>query len=397
MDKQRVIICADVRFPKEDPGANRIEFVAKALQMVGFDVCILSHGRTDYKKQDQNGFAEFNGIKFWNMQTSENSIKKNVEIKIGGSRKILSKLTDMHIQNNDIIYVYGNNAFFVYPILSYCKKNKIKSCIDVVEWHQPYQYKGGVFSLRYQGLDYTFKRLAVKFDYIITISSCIKQYYEKKHERILILPPLTEVKDLTFETKRKKEGVIQLIYPGNPITKENIKVMLESLAMLDVKQRKQLVFNITGISEQKLREYLGKDQRILDEIGETIVFHGFMEYSALTKLYEEMDYLFFSRYENLVTEANFPSKVPELMAKGIIPIGNKVGDYYLYLEDGVNSILFDKDNTLDCASALMRVIEDNSEIPSMKSACIACAKKNFDYKNWVGRIRDFFMGEDSEK
>lgn len=397
MKKQRVIICADVRFPKEDPGANRIEFVAKALQMVGFEVCILSHGRIDYETRDQDGYAEFNGIKYWNMQTSKNAIKKNIEIKIGGSRKILAKLYEMDVQKNDIIYVYGNNAFFVRPLLSYCRKNRVKSCIDVVEWHQPYQYKGGVFSPRYQSLNYTFKRLAPKFDYIIAISNCIKEYYEKKHEQILILPPMTEVQDVIWKEKQGKKAVTQLIYPGNPITKDDINVMLEALASLTPEQRKHFVFNITGISEEKLRMFLGKEQRVLDEIGESVIFHGFMEYSSLIELYENMDYLYFSRYDNLVTRANFPSKVPELMAKGIVPIGNKVGDYYLYLEDGVNSILFDKNDALDCASALERVIKNNSEISSMKGACVACAKKNFDYKNWTGKMEEFFIGEDIEK
>lgn len=396
MDRKKIIICADVGFPKGDPGSNRIEFVGKALQNAGFEVCILSHGKVNGETCDENGFAEFNGIKYWNMPTSENSIKRKMEIKIGGSKKLLAKLSEMKIKEDDIVYVYGNNAFFVAPILSYCKKHEIANCIDVVEWHQPYQYKGGVFSIRYHSMNYTFTRLAKKFDYLIAISNCIKEYYEEHHKSILVLPPLTEIKIKKREEK-EEQSIIQLIYPGNPITKENIKVMLEALGALEEWQRKRLVFNITGIKEQQLRQYLGHDQIILDNVKDTVIFHGFMEYSDLAELYDSVDYLFFSRYDNLVNKANFPSKIPELMAKGIVPIGNKVGDYYLYLKDGTNAILFEKDDVKDCANALKRVVNNGDSLLEMKNACINCAKNNFDYANWADKLHVFFVGETSEK
>ena len=245
-------------------------------------------------------------------------------------------------------------------------------------------------------MNYTFVRLAKKFDYIIAISNCIKEYYAKYHEHILIVPPLTESKMHKKEAGRER-NVIQLIYPGNPITKENIKVMLEALGTLGNEERQQLIFNITGITEPRLRQYLGQDQNVLDKVRDMVIFHGFMEYSALTDLYENVDYLFFSRYDNLVNKANFPSKIPELMAKGIVPIGNKVGDYYLYLNDGINAILFDKDDVADCACALKRVVENEDALSEMKNACIVCAKNHFDYMNWIDTFRDFFVGENSEK
>ena len=47
--KRRLIICADRSFPRGDAGANRILFMAKALQETDWDVFVISTGRNEEK------------------------------------------------------------------------------------------------------------------------------------------------------------------------------------------------------------------------------------------------------------------------------------------------------------------------------------------------------------
>ena len=52
--KKRLFICADRNFPRGDAGANRILFMAKALQEKGWNVTVISTGKKneqDYNKE----------------------------------------------------------------------------------------------------------------------------------------------------------------------------------------------------------------------------------------------------------------------------------------------------------------------------------------------------------
>lgn len=87
-----------------------------------------------------------------------------------------------------------------------------------------------------------------------------------------------------------------------------------------------------------------------------IVYHSWLEYSELMKLYEGVDFALLPRPINITTQANFPSKVPEMMNKGIPIIMNRVGDIADYLTDNVDSILYDGEGAENCVIAIRRVL-----------------------------------------
>lgn len=385
---QRVIFCADIRFPRGDAGANRIQYVANTLQEIGYDVFIVSCGENEY---DGTYTKYYEGIRYQNIKIGDNKIRRIFDTKMNSGNKILD-IAKMHaLSSKDIVYIYGSNAFFVNPIRKYCLKNNIRCVIDVVEWHQPFQYKLGRYDPRYISANYTFIRLAHRIRNIIAISSCIQNYYGESCNSIVI-PALIDTKRILM-SKEKSGKKIHLIYPGNPFTKDDIRVMLKGLLELSLEERSNIAFHSTGISEKMLRDFLGEEQTILDDLGDTLIIHGRLEYQELEKLYNRMDFLFMSRPDTLVTEANFPSKVPELMSWGIVPICNKQGDYADYLTDGVDSILFLKNTPSDCAMALRRGINTSIEMRNkMKIAARKCAEDNFDYRKWSQKVERFFKG-----
>ena len=61
--KRRLIICADRSFPRGDAGANRILFMAKALQETDWDVFVISTGRNEEKYYDKLKDIFENGTK----------------------------------------------------------------------------------------------------------------------------------------------------------------------------------------------------------------------------------------------------------------------------------------------------------------------------------------------
>ncbi len=385
----RVIICGDVSFPRGDPGANRILYVAQVLLSLGKDVVVLAHESDDAAMLLNNG--EYKGIVCKFLKKGNGKFKKLFNRKLLGGENSVRVLKEMQCSSDDVVYIYGNNALFVQPIIKFCRKNHIKTYIDVVEWHQPYQYTGGRLSPRFWVIDYTFTHLAKRCDTIIAISNTIAEYYKKYGCKVSILPPLIDTSSQEPKYDFEETQKINIIYPGNPITKDDILTMFKGLLLLDKSILNRITFHSTGITENMLRVFLGKDKGIIDELKQTIVFHGFMPYNELIKLYQEMHFVYMSRFINRVTEANFPSKIPEIMAWGIIPICNRVGDYHRYLKDGHDAILFDGNTPESCAEALTRACSISpSVISDMKRNARECAEREFDYKVWSERINLMF-------
>ena len=97
-----------------------------------------------------------------------------------------------------------------------------------------------------------------------------------------------------------------------------------------------------------------------------------------------------------MTRANFPSKVPEVMCYGIIPIVSKVGDYTdIYLKDGKNSIIFEGCSAQACLEALRRAINmSQTEKENLSQGARKCAENDFFYQKWEKRISDFIVGKE---
>ena len=90
-----------------------------------------------------------------------------------------------------------------------------------------------------------------------------------------------------------------------------------------------------------------------------------------------------------MTLSNFPSKVPEVMTYGVVPVVSRVGDYTkYYLKDGVNSVVFEGCDANSCAKAIRRAISfSKEEYIEISSKARECVEKKFDYHNWTKKIK----------
>lgn len=112
-----------------------------------------------------------------------------------------------------------------------------------------------------------------------------------------------------------------------------------------------------------------------------------MEYDELVKLYQQMHFLILARDINEMTKANFPSKVPELMCYGVIPIVSRVGDYTkYYLVSDRNSIIMDGCSKEVIKEAIKRCLQMSCEsINNMSRNARETAEEKFGI--WTGLRR----------
>lgn len=188
-----------------------------------------------------------------------------------------------------------------------------------------------------------------------------------------------------FPYEYNKSGKIKFIFSANGKMKDSLESMLRGISSLSKEKVKQIEFHLTGVKESTVREILGDN---FDSMQDVIILHSWMEYKDLVELYNQAHFLFLAREKNHMTESNFPSKVPEAMTYGVIPIVSDVGDYTkYYLEDGKNALIMNGYDVEVCMKSLNRaIVLPKEEIKSLSNRCREFAEDVFDYRNWTDII-----------
>lgn len=179
----------------------------------------------------------------------------------------------------------------------------------------------------------------------------------------------------------------RFILPANGMMKDALPEMLHGLALLTKEELSRLEFHFTGVTENQIKSILNGFE--YEKIKNSVILHDWMKYENLISLYQNMHFLLLARDTNQMTLSNFPSKVPEVMTYGVVPVVSRVGDYTkYYLKDGVNSVVFEGCDANSCAKAIRRAMSfSEEEYIEISSKARECVERQFDYHNWTKKIK----------
>jgi len=374
---RRVIICGLFKYPRGGALANYIQYLASALQTAGYQVEILSYINPEFCSSDL--------YEYKNVSIHEISCKKGPK----PLRRLMNgKLFPITLENglkklklseNDVVIP----SFSVLPLKSLFKlKNKygFKTVGIPLEWFSDEDFSNDYYRREFR------ERFAMNqnHDLLFPISHLISEQFPNVPS--LILPPMTDTHEFPFV--EKKEGPYEFIFSANGKMKDALPEMLQGTAMLSDEQIGSMKLHLTGVKEETVREIL--DETDFERLKDTLIVHNWMQYDELIALYQRVHYLFLARKTCQMTLANFPSKVPEAMTYGIVPVVSRVGDYTkYYLEDNVNSLIFDGYDKKACYESLCRALEvPFSDYQKLSHGARKCAEDRFDYRNWSEPIKD---------
>lgn len=391
----RVFICADRAFPRGDAGANRILFMAKALIEKKWNVFVVSTGKMKeehYNKQ-KNCYT-YEGVDYQNVKANKNNTLQKVLHNFLDGNNAIKILKQQKIQSSDIILLYTSNYFFSKAIVNFAEKNGIRIAVDIVEWHQDFQYKKGKSDINYKLYTKFFNHVVPKTHNVIAISKCLKEHFESLGCYVSIVPIYIDSDKSVQIAKNISGDKLNLIYPGNPYRKDDLLSMLQAINGMDEASQKRICLHLTGVNEGLLLSCIPGDEGLLKKLinSNNVVLHSWLEYDKLIELYSTIDFALIARPINKVTEANFPSKVPELLINGIPAITNRVGDIVDYLEDGMDSILYNGAGADNCREAIYRALALSMEVRiGMKTKAFETAKTKFSYHLCSDNLHNFFM------
>lgn len=386
-DGMRLFICTSLKFPYGSAAANRLLAIGKMARESNIEPMVIACGENIAEEYDEGLQAyQHNGVRYSNNGTA-NSMVGQLEAK-NRTIRILDRYSP---GQNDIILIYSNVFYFAGGLAAHAKKSYgCKVIFDITEWHRPFQFNTGCFHPYYLSFLINTFFVMPEADGILCISKYLSEKKMWKNVPRFILPSVLDVSSYgCSEGKHNKKKIY--IYPGNPGKKDDFASMLKGFLLLSGNERKQIEFHITSVKPQTLSVLLGKDAVLLDKLKDIMVFHDWMEYSELLKLYSTADFLLIAKPDNIVSRANFPSKAAELMACGVIPVITKVGDISQYVTDHYDSLLIEEDAPELIVQAIRKSLSlSESGIAAMRRNARTTAETNFDYRVWSKRLVDFF-------
>ena len=378
MHIKRIFIVEANNFPRGSANANYIQYLGLALNT---DKCKVIVGGTEK-----------------NITTYKNGFVREIEYyNIPWKKKYISSFNYFLLNQLNKKYTFSQNDYFILYSIDYLTIKWLLKKVDIshicacqVEDFQPFQFKFGKFNPKIQYLKLSKKFIRNKKIKLLPISSFIAEQYPDNP--VLILPIMADSTESVFIKKEIDMKKINFVYPGLKKTndEDDMELILKSLSKLNDDKLKRIKLHITGIKKE---EFLTR-YKVESRVEKILEIHGWMAYEELVSLYKNMDYLLLIRKENNVTKANFPSKIPELMAFGVIPVCTVVGDYTkYYLTDNKDIIFVNKESVQDCCNAINRAIDlDENVYAGMRLNARRLIEEKFDYKIWKEKINKFIFG-----
>lgn len=391
---RRIFICCSDPFPFGTANSNYIRNFSKCLKSAGYDVTVVGIGKNRKEDSVESAYV-YQGIKYHNVDIPLKGAKNFLKAEVLTGAKMKSVLAEFGIRKTDYIFIYSSLFSVINTAVKLVQKDHVISI--EVEWLQPFQYKKGKLDPMYIIWNTAFNYRLKRIQRFLPISTTLQKMMLSKGRDAVVMPVLTDSSEVKFESGAhvKEHGVLNLIYSGAATNKDSFPCMIKALAALSEEELSGLQLHFTSLTEEKLRECMCGHEEEVNKVLPHIVFHGWLEYQELLELYRKMDFTLLAREKNLATLSNFPSKIPELMAFGVIPLCSNVGDYTeIYLSDGIDSIQFEEDSVSSCNRAIKRALGlSDLDIATMKMNTRKCVEEKFDYINWCAFIRNFIQGK----
>ena len=385
--KERVIIISDCPYPRGGAIANYIYHLALAIQYANYSVHIIAPINDE---DERDKFAEKGNIVFHGFCTCKNRVVRHFTSRYGNVLPIHGIISKLNLQQNDIVYLQGKNPFVVNYLLKLKKRKKFRITAGIYELFAKEDYPDKNKEKKYLSVQKILFGRFLDFDFLMPISTLICKKYNEFGKRCLIVPPLADYDECTSITREDKS--INFIIPANGKMKDSLSDMLRAFYLVAVKSKMNIYLHICGVSIENIGRILSEDE--INRLGKHLVIHDWMSYKELQQLYQSTHFLLLAREISQMTLANFPSKVPETMTYGVIPIVSDVGDYTsLYLKDGYDSIYIKGVGCDACKTAIeLAVHMSTAERYQICRNVRRTVKEKFDYRIWATKI-DAFLSE----
>jgi glycosyltransferase involved in cell wall biosynthesis len=183
-------------------------------------------------------------------------------------------------------------------------------------------------------------------------------------------------------------SALTLLFSGSP-GRDRQGIILRSVKRLR-SEGLNVVIEYVGSTVDQVRQSLGAEATVLDDLGHAAVCHGNVTYERLPAILGRASYAVLLRDDARWSRACFPSKVPEFLSLGIPLICNLTSDLGEYVRDGREALLTHSVTEEAFTEVLRRAASGGRELRERMSKCAReRAGQCFDMRKYAIPLRKF--------
>lgn len=378
-----IVMISDNRYPDGDAGAVRERVLADMLKSLGHTVYRIGRVCGNYNQR-----ADLNSI--FTIQDKGKVNKGNLTNLLLFNNRVYRTLIQTNFKiNYDAIILTGLKASLVNRIKTYARNNSIQLFYNSVEMYSPDQFKQGRLSRHYINNRLIAEHIIDDSFQVISISSFLDNHFRKKGINSVRIPFVLEETDL-FEQEIINNKV-EIAYVGRPSRrKDYLGEIIRGMAELNSNELNKIHFTIVGIGKSQTMEWFNISQNIIDYLGESVSFLGVLPRDKALEVLRRADFtILYRSTEDINAKAGFPTKVTESIFNGIPVITNCTSDIGLYINDGINGLVIDGDNSIStCIRKASQLSKE--ELQQMKNEAIITAKTKLCATAFMPQMQSLF-------
>jgi glycosyltransferase involved in cell wall biosynthesis len=185
-----------------------------------------------------------------------------------------------------------------------------------------------------------------------------------------------------FQLAEKPGRPTRLLFVGQLTPHKGVHTAVEAFCLLKRHGHESATLTIVGDSrltdfKAQLRETVAANK-----LERQVRFLGQVKREEMPQIYREHDILIFPS----VWEEPFSITVLEALASGLAVVGTPTGGSDEILEDGLNALIFEKENAEQCAAYISRLLTDERLFAQIRWRGRSTIEQEYQLKQMVDRI-----------
>lgn len=353
---KKVVIVGQLGLADDRAAAILTRNISKSLQMTGFSVQLVDLIICCQSKR-----------------LTENEIAINVrrkKIKTAFYNRPLCEDIVRAIGSCDVVCPYNLLADVSWPLMEWARSNDITYCPIITEWYNVSQVKGIVSKIvRKICIETGMRFVNARADGVIVCSPLLKRYYERKLNKISMLPTVCKSANVRIADLRRRgdcEGRLFVFCGCLDPRKEDLGHFFDLLDRAAKKAHQTYSVRIVGATLESYQAMYGE---LPDGARGKVLFFGRCSNEECKREIFNADYSIIYRASNKKTNAGFPTKFGESIACGTPVLATSTSSISEYLVEGKNGFLlpFDDDLAIEKLGKILTLSEE--EIAEQKKYC----------------------------
>ncbi|CAN5408277.1 N/A [soil metagenome] len=189
-----------------------------------------------------------------------------------------------------------------------------------------------------------------------------------------------------IEKVKSKDHVVRLVYFGGIVGSKGVDVLIRACAILK-KQHSEINFSLDIIGPEVEKGLINKLKALSDEegIAQLVKFHPPVTGTGRNVVFASTDiFTFPTRMEG------FPFVLLEAMQASLPVVTTDIAPMNLVIENGVNGMLFEKDNAEDFAAKIYELIIDANKMSMMGKAARQQVVANYSLEKIIESYENLY-------